>query len=243
MNKQSDSQQGTDLIRTRESDLVVSRVNNLTATSPLEPQQRGILDNIQDKKYSVALANMASHQAPLNIDSLYPDQNDLAHVKNSVFYSMSRAVDGMLTPHLVEFNQVQSCFIGAVVETSQAILQTQNNKQILRDNKIELQVQKVDDLLQNQRHQPELSQVYALLGVGLFLQMLAIMLVHFLKNRMINWWLQNAAEHPQPQHPRPVYPVQECFNMPCSPRCNPGPSRGTREECIPLGAGSRAPPP
>ena len=87
--------------------------------------QEAFNHNIQEKQYGIAISNMRAHQTPLNIDNLYPE-NGLGHVKNSVFYSMSRAIDSMITQFLVEFNKVQSRFLGAAIDQSRLVLESQN---------------------------------------------------------------------------------------------------------------------
>ena len=135
---------------------------------------------------------------------------------------MSRAVDSMITRCLVEFNKVQSRFLGAVIDQSRLVLEDQNKKQLLRDSSIKAQVEKVDLLLKGQRHDPELSYIYVFLSIGLGLQFLGFFLVHFLKNRMVNWILLNQGPGWVPGRPYSELtvpqPCQPCSNQGC---CTP----------------------
>ena len=156
----------------------------------------------------------------MSIDSLCPNLEDLGWVKNSFFYSMSRAVDGMLTKRLIEFNSMQSWFLGAVTDENRMILQDQNRKQVLRDTNVEQQVLKITELLQNQRHDPELTTTYILLGVALFLQVVAVFLIQILKNRLVYWILKNQAD--QAISYAPGRPYSEAPQLaPCCPASMP----------------------
>ena len=89
------------------------------------------------------------------------------------------------------------------------------------------QLEKVDLILQGQRHQPELAYIYIFLSVGLGLQFLGFFVVHFLKNCIVNWILSNQhqgwlAGRGYNECPAP----QPC----CPPLINRPRPRGAREE-------------
>ena len=54
----------------------------------------------------------------------------------------------------------------------------------------------VDGRLETQHHDPKLIYVYIFLSVWLSLQVLGFFIVHFLKNRIVNWFLHNQERTP-----------------------------------------------
>ena len=88
---------------------------------------------------------------------------------------------------------------------------------MLRDTNVEAQVLKIGELLKNQRHQPELSNIYILLGICLSLQLLGLCLIQFLKNCLVYWILKNQAE--QAVSYMLGHPYSEATNV--APCCTP----------------------
>ena len=172
--------------------------------------------NINDRNYQVALANMASHEIPMNIDTLYPNEQSLGRVKDSVFHAMTKAMNTMLSQRLLEASSVQVRFLSAVTDENRRILQGQHEQQKFRDQNLEEQGVKITDMLTQKLHSMELQTVYILLGLALFLQILAIFFISVLRNRLLYWLLKHQAEQ------TPSYlPLREPSHLSVQPCCPP----------------------
>ena len=104
-----------------------------------------------------------------------------------MFYQFTRTIDKLLQKRLLSLNHFSSSFLSSVIEQLRITLQSEHQIQTETGNGLEKQINKVETILANQRHQPELMGVYVVLAVVLGVNFLIFFGMQLLRNSIVNW--------------------------------------------------------
>ena len=149
---------------------------------------------LSQRQFQVVLDNLADKVRPLPNTRYMP----IGHANHPANYSdhfkfqdFTKVMDHLLQTRLLSLSKASYTFVSSLIMNERVTLQLEHKHQNISLTAITKMLEKVQTILQNQIHQPELTMLYILNCVLIIIGGLIFGAMVILRNSVTNWIVRN----------------------------------------------------